>query len=300
MKNTIVATDADRHAAAEWARFLEDINTARGQLGCGKGSRHEAWFRGHINSNYSLLPSLFRHFPDPNTKNIWDDIWQKESDLYWEFSARARELHGVIESDWDILFAMQHHGTPTRLLDWTEVLGVAIYFAILNVDATEQAGKQSPQPCVWVLNPYQLNECSDWDADLISPSILGWDEKSETYYSYSELLLEDGIGWDWPVAIYPRQRTSRIHAQRGKFTIHGNEFSPIDQFKDHPKYLRKVELPWAALPKAREFLELAGINHYSLFPDLQNLSLHLREKYALVPTAKAPNPKPKSKPRRKQ
>ncbi|MBV8970101.1 MAG: FRG domain-containing protein [Verrucomicrobia bacterium] len=34
-----------------------------------------------------------------------------------------------MQDDWDILFAMQQYRTPTRLLDWTEGLGVALYFA---------------------------------------------------------------------------------------------------------------------------------------------------------------------------
>ncbi len=266
----------------QWHLFLNNINKSRRELGCQKGGENEAWFRGHSNSDYSLLPSLFRHFKEPNKSNNWQRVWQKEKDLFWEFSARARELHGVAETDWDILFAMQHYGTPTRLLDWTEVLGVAVYFAIQGLESpSSETSKKSP-PCVWVLNPYRLNECSDWGDDLIYPPYLGWDENQNAYYSYGELLVEKGVDWDWPVAIYPRQRTARVHAQRGWYTIHGDKFLPIDKFRDAHKYLRKVELPFGALPAAVDFLELAGINHYQLFPDLQNLSLDLKEKHALA------------------
>jgi hypothetical protein len=54
------------------------------------------------------MPSLFRYFEKPNEKGTWTKVWNLEKDLYWEFSARARELHGAIEADWDILFSMQH------------------------------------------------------------------------------------------------------------------------------------------------------------------------------------------------
>ena len=45
---------------------------------------------------------------------------------------RARELHAGTQSDLDVLFSMHHFGTPTGLLDWTETLGVAVYFALAN------------------------------------------------------------------------------------------------------------------------------------------------------------------------
>ena len=269
-----------------WIEFLKRIENARNELNCSQGAEEEAWFRGHIRSDFALLPSLFRHFEKPNGKN-WDDVWATESDLFWEFSARARELHGTTDSDWDCLFAMQHHGTPTRLLDWTEVLGVAVYFATLGVDETQtkdKDGKSLPPPCVWVLNPNQINLASDWETyDLISPTYLGWDDSEETSYSYGDILLEDGIGWKHPVAIYPRQKTARIHAQQGWFTIHGNEFKPLETIKNSDRFLRKIELPFEALPEARDFMNHAGLNHYSLFPDLDNLSKHLRQKYRLEP-----------------
>jgi FRG domain len=131
----------------------------------------------------------------------------------WQKGQRPRVNSN--RNDWDVLFAMQHYGTPARLLDWTEVLGVAVYFATLGVDEANPDG--GPPPCVWVLNPYALNAASvgaESDSenreamDLIAPKNLGWDQAEWEYYTYSELLAENEIGWDWPRAIYPG---SEIH-----------------------------------------------------------------------------------------
>jgi hypothetical protein len=270
-----------------WHEFLNKIETARANLGCDNSSEHEAWFRGHTKSSYPLLPSLFRNFHDPNSHDQWQKIWDIEKDLFWEFSARARELHGVLEDDWDFLFAMQHYGTPTRLLDWTEVLGVAIYFAALGIDDQYVTNDLDP-PCVWVINPYRLNQSSSFEGgDLIYPRVLGWSESEGTYYTYGELLMESGMDWDWPVAIYPRQRNPRLHAQRAWFTIHGDEFVPLDSVSNHQRYLEKVTLPFGAIKAVKRFLQVAGIDHYLLFADLESLSLHLREKHGLLSRSQA-------------
>ena len=116
--------------------------------------------------------------------------------------------------------------------------------------------------------------------------MLGWDRIEKTYYSYGELLLEAGMYFDLPRAIYPRQRNPRLHAQRAWFTIHGDEYVCMEQLPGNDSFLEMVELPFVAIPSARQFLEFAGIDHYLLFADLEGLSRNLCEKNGLTTGAR--------------
>jgi hypothetical protein len=234
-----------------------------------------------------LLPSLFRGYPQPKKKRdkVWQYVWEQEQDLYFEFASRARQLHGSVDDDWDILFTMRHYGVPTRVLDWTETLGVAVYMALHHFGSgmpePVSATAKDP-PCVWLLNPYELNRRSTKGSanDLFDPKNLGWDAEEGVYYGYSELLLEDGIGWNGPLAVYPRQRSDRMQAQRGWFTVHGDDFTPIEQRRNRERYLRQVMIPPEAMDGAFAFLKDAGLELFVLFPDLPSLAEHLRRRHA--------------------
>ena len=262
-------------STAAWHVFLAKVEEAQTALHCPPGSREEAWFRGQSDSAYTLTPSLYRPpflRPDP------EERWQLEQDLYWDFSSRARELHTRPYDSWDTLFAMQHHRTPTRLLDWTEILGVALYFATLSADT-----KPDVDPCVWVMNPYALNRATVHpNCDLLAPRFAGrWPEKlNDPAIDYEDTLLaQGGFARKIPVALYVRRTISRLHAQRGTFTLHGDSVAAIESHPARATFVIPVILPHVAIPAAKQFLHHAGIDHFSLFPDLQNLSQSLIDRY---------------------
>ena len=221
-----VSAESVELTATDVPTFFAAIDKACARVGC---DRTDALYRGHSSTSWMLLPSLLR------PAHRGERLGEVESDLFFEFQAQARALHDAPQSDWDTLFAMQHHGVPTRLLDWSEMLGVAIYFALRGASSTTT-------PCVWVLNPYRLNEETDGSgADYYAPRNLGWDEETFTYYDSGELLVEsEPIDWELPIAVYPAQRNARMIAQRGFFTIHGSRPDPIEKLV--PRAVHRVSL----------------------------------------------------------
>lgn len=243
-----------------WASLLEDIRIAKNKL----DFRHkppsfteEAWFRGHKNSSYELRPGLQRHCTNVGISTKYD-VQSLEADLFFEFQARASHLLPTVEDGWEMLFLMRHYGMATRLLDWTSVLGVAIFFA-------PRHAADDDDPHIWVMNPYRLNEENTNDRDIWSPVFME---------AYDEMIIDynnPGMGWNKPRPIYPLARhNSRLHAQRGYFTVHGDHIGTMDQL--NPKCMIRVDIPKTAWDPAREFLSLAGINDFSLFPDLTGLT----------------------------
>lgn len=184
---------------------------------------------------------------------------------------------------------MRHHAVATRLLDWTQALGVALHFALWPIirDPTKKAltikGSSKPewcQPHVWLLNPYRLNsDKNSWNFDdMVAPRFL--DDGDESYGDYLGDFSDPGMDIELPVAVLPEVLNDRLNAQRGVFTIHGDLHSPMELLLPTTT-LQRVDLPQSALPAAIEFLEDAGLNESVLFPDFDALGRDLHRKYCL-------------------
>src|SRR5262245_14710383 len=201
-------------AVRSWEGFLAGIREAREAL----GNPMTVWYRGHWHSEYPLLPSLLR-VPQGLSK---------EQALFHKYRQAATHLMTARESDWETVFDMQHYAIPTRLLDWTETLGVAVFFAL---------GTEPSEAAVYALDPIELNRLATG-----TPQVKHADDPGFSYRSV--YWKKEPFAPRLPIAIEPPFQNGRLFAQRGMFTIHGDDERGLEQ--QCPSCVRKVLLPRAA------------------------------------------------------
>ena len=200
------------------------------------------------------MPSIGREKRNPSLEN-----W-----LYYGFLGYGGPLLPEPHDSWDILFLMQHHGLPTRLLDWTETFSVALYFALK--EATDEAA-------IWILNPYALNLRSKHGHVIKHP-------RSDYPFSYWDCFICQTEKFPQPVAAISAPRiTSRITAQASVFTLHRDLKKGLERIA--PRCVEKIIIPKSAFEEAGHFLKLAGVTEFSLFPDLDGLARHLHRAHVV-------------------
>jgi hypothetical protein len=237
------------YQANTWDEFLGAIKAAKASL----RDPGQVWFRGQSNASYSLLPSLMRIAKASSN----------ESQLFQKFVQYSYKVFQRRTSDWETLFDMQHYGLPTRLLDWSDTLGIATFFAVNYHDLSTKA-----DAAIYILDPVELNEYSGLKKVPFIPDDLDFD--------YRKIYWEKRpFAPVYPIAIQPLFQNDRIFAQSGVFTVHGDDLSPIEKLC--PRAVKRVVLKQGAIQGAHEFLEVANINARTVFPDMWGVANYVRQ-----------------------
>lgn len=198
-------------------------------------------FRGEARFGNLLLPKAGRvgtHKDAARKKphDVSDEIRALEA---LKRQARPYLQHNPI-SDVEWLAIAQHHGMSTRLLDWTESLMVAAWFAV------EKSGTRGEGVVYCLRNVPEIER----------------DEENRPF-SLTEVKL-----------YRPPHISSRIPAQRSVFTIHPKPTIPF-----RSRDLTCLRISEDACMDIKKILNACAINEASLFPDLDGLSRHLSWSY---------------------
>jgi hypothetical protein len=233
------------------------------------------WFRGLACADHSLTPKLFRGANDATA------AFDRERRLAVRFRQRSLPFWpgGYPQSDWEHLFVMQHHGVPTRLLDWTENLFVGLYFA-LPAGPQHDPGNIAHDPCtptLWCLDPVGWNDTVPQLQGLVDQSAVYTSADEEIVRPYTPANNQNRLLQrnDQPLAIYGTHNSERIVAQRGTFTIAGRSLDSLESFADGgPAELWKLRLTMSPTQLSKE-LSVLGFTESMIYPDLGALSREL-------------------------
>lgn len=167
IKQVFEITAADS-ASLSWA-----INTAYKAM-CGDHKIPVLWYRGQRNKNWKTLPNIMRG------TDCYDNrfVNQLKNELRW---ARANILpvgNDFTQADW--LAFLQHNGFQTNVLDFSESLYPALFFATEKW-GKDAAGVPDVDASITMFNPILFNLAMTW-----------LEQSSATHFNELKYFLEHG------------------------------------------------------------------------------------------------------------
>ena len=248
---------------------------------------HELLFAESWNDELSLFRSSFAYRGCSDARadlssglvRIGGDS-ELERQLMRAFRKYAAQDAVPHDTDWDWLALGQHHGLPTRLLDWTYSPYVALHFATQNMSKYELDG------VVWCVDYVRAHEL------LPKKLRMELDEEGANVFT-TELLAEAAPGLhdleeyadNFVLFVEPPSFDSRIVNQYALFSVISQPSSRLDEWiAEHSDLALRVVIPAGLKWEVRDKLDQSNVTERVLFPGLDGISRWLGRYY--TPRAK--------------
>lgn len=246
------------------------------------------FFRGHGSSEYKLIPSIYRN-------SGWI---RNEHTMFYELMLKCPGDFNMSGSTFNTLVKMQHYSLPTRLLDITANPLIALYFACedgehndaevvalriskeeikyYDSDTVSVIANISRMPPNFSLKSGKNIPFSNANTEAVR---LVREIQREKPYFENRVRLEDACS---VVCVKPMLDNPRIIKQDGAFLIFGMDGNKTKSANIPEKYLAsKNELRMivngADKRKILQQLELLGITRSSIFPEIENVAIYIRD-----------------------
>lgn len=178
-------------------------------------------------------------------------------------------------NDWELLISAQHHGVPTRLLDWSYSPLVGAFFATRPFAMARERDR-----AVWRLDWQKLHRhfnlpplallIQDLETLLGAHSLTPWK------------LFSTRGGRAFACMIEPPSLDRRIVTQAATFTLSSTTCQSFDEFLETQGLsdaLTRYVIPAHDVARFRDQLDLVGIDERRLFPDLDGVASAIQRYY---------------------
>jgi hypothetical protein len=253
-------------------RFIDEVTPSEPDPRTGR-RRDSGVYRGVAHAERRLLTSLDRLGGEspPHSK------CELESHILRNFIRYSRpHVDQWHRNEWELLVAAQHHGLPTRLLDWTYSPLVAAHFAT--------AGEGVVDRVVWRLDWQRVHRAFGLPelALLIEDveRLLGRQGEPFTPWALFEGQRD---GTPFACMLEPPSIDARIVAQAAAFTLCSDRTRAFDDFlAEHGLLdaLTRYVIPARHASRIRDQLDLVSIDERRLFPDLDGVASQMRRYYS--------------------
>jgi hypothetical protein len=237
-----------------------------------KHAQNEWLYRGQRSATWDLKTSLQRscdrrNVPPADRRAHEDALFREFRRTYHQYAVHIPARNAVVE--W--LSLMQHHGAPTRLLDFNYSIYIASYFAL----------EKAEEDCaVWaVRGPWALQESAKLLRSAGKPNV----ERMESRFVEGDeevvqalFLTEPYVPAAWPINAF--RLNERLRIQQGAFLIPGDISRPfLENLEALPKHdhrdnVIKIVIPFTDRRTALKHLFQMGISRTTLFPGLDGFA----------------------------